>query len=97
MANFRDGPFSGSSLEVNSKIYVFSPSLAEKQSVATNGAQDWEAFVIGGTTYLAVAQYAHFPRNPATTFGQPGMREKQGPTRVLGTERLYQCISDSQE
>ncbi len=55
--------YNGSSYNINSKLYRFvdtnpdSSKLVEIQSIATNGAQDWESFVVGGETYLLVANY----------------------------------------
>ena len=52
--------FNGTSYEVMSRIYRFSNTTSQfeqLQEVATSGATDWEAFVIEGTTYLAVANY----------------------------------------
>jgi len=41
---------------INSKIYKWNgTSFVEYQSIPTNGAYNWESFIINGETYLAVA------------------------------------------
>src|SRR3989338_16659 len=59
--------YSGATYSLDSNIYKWVPSLScfgkdgssscgtAFQSIATNGAAKWESFVIGGNTYLAVA------------------------------------------
>ncbi len=54
--------YNGSTVNLNSKIYRFTPEgatpatrVTEVASVATNSALDWESFKIGGQTYLAFA------------------------------------------
>ncbi len=59
LANHRNS----STTNINSTLYRFEPSnpdsskLAAIQSIPTNGALDWEAFSVDGTTYLAVANH----------------------------------------
>jgi len=59
--------YSGATYSLDSNIYKWVPSLScfgkdgssscgtSYQSIATNGAAKWESFIIGGNTYLAVA------------------------------------------
>jgi hypothetical protein len=50
--------YNGSSYNVKSRIYTLNPSTMRfelLQEIDTIGAQDWEAFTINGSTYLAVA------------------------------------------
>ena len=59
--------YSGTTYSLDSNIYKWVPSLScfgkdgssscgtSYQSIATNGAAKWESFIIGGNTYLAVA------------------------------------------
>jgi len=59
LANF----LNNSSFNIDSKLYRFVPTnpdsgkLVAIQAIPTNGAQDWEAFAVGGETYLTVANH----------------------------------------
>jgi|GEM_PF-1358539 hypothetical protein len=53
--NFND---TGNTYSTNSQIYKWNGSqFASFQTIATKGGADWESFVIGSDTYLAVANY----------------------------------------
>ena len=55
--------FNGNSYSMPSNIYRFDPSQPSGSQfvlvhqISTNGAQDWEFFTIGNTSYLAVTNY----------------------------------------
>ncbi len=54
MANYQDD----STRNVDSKVYRWNGTIfVEAQSIPTNGARDWESFVVDGDTYLGVASH----------------------------------------
>ena len=60
MANHETSGGNGHTTNINSIIYRWNGIVfTEIQSIATNGARDWESFTIGSDTYLAVANHAN--------------------------------------